>query len=201
MIKIPYPIIVEGKYDKITLENVVDTLIIKTDGFKIFKDKEKTDLIRSVYKKCGGIVAFCDSDNAGNMIRAHLKKILGENANIINIYTPQIKGTEKRKTTPSKEGFLGVEGMSKEVLQDIFLKSGIHFSAALKSKRITKSDMFAFGLSGNENSSANRKNFMKFLSLPENLSSSALLDVLNTYYTYDEFIEVTKKWQNSQDKN
>ncbi len=201
MIKVPYPIIVEGKYDKIALENVVDALIIKTDGFGIFKDKEKTSLIRSLYEKCGGIVVLCDSDNAGNMIRAHLKKFLSANANIINIYTPQIKGTEKRKTAPSKEGFLGVEGMPKDQLKNLFLKSGIDFSVSKKGKKITKADMFSLGLSGKQNSSDKRKNFMKYLSLPENLSSSALLDVLNTYYTYEEFIEVTKKWQNSQDKN
>lgn len=201
MIKIPYPIIVEGKYDKITLENIVDSLIIKTDGFRIFKDKEKISLIRSVYKKCGGVVLLCDSDNAGNMIRAHLKKILGANANIINIYTPQIEGTERRKTAPSKEGFLGVEGMPKETLENIFLKSGITFSHIQKSRKITKADMFSFSLSGTKNSSNARKSFMKYLNLPQNLSSSALLDVLNTYYTYDEFIEVTQKWQNSQDKN
>lgn len=201
MIKIPYPVIVEGKYDKITLENVVDALIIKTDGFKIFKDKEKTALIRTLYKKCGGVVILCDSDNAGNMIRAHLKNILGKSANVINLYTPQIKATEKRKSVPSKEGFLGVEGMTKDVLESLFLENGIAFSEIKKDKKITKADMFFFSLSGTQNSNSARKNFMKYLSLPQNLSSSALLDVLNTYYTYDEFIEVTKKWQNSQDKN
>lgn len=201
LIKIPYPIIVEGKYDKIALENVVDTLIIKTDGFRIFKDTEKTSLIRILYKKCGGIVILCDSDNAGNMIRAHLKTILGKDANVINLYTPQIKGREKRKSVPSKEGFLGVEGMPKDVLEGIFSKGGIAFCETKKGKKITKTDMFFYDLSGKENSSQNRKSFMKYLSLPENLSSSALLDVLNTYYTYEEFIEVTKEWQNSQDKN
>ena len=201
MIKIPYPIIVEGKYDKIALENVVDALIIKTDGFRIFKDKQKCELIRSLGIKCGGVVILCDSDNAGNLIRSHLKGILPADTNIINVYTPQIIGKEKRKASPSKEGFLGVEGMTKEALEQAFLKSGITLTERKASKRITKNDMFFLGLSGGQSSTENRKSLMKYLSLPENLSSSALLDILNTYYTYDEFIEVTKKWQGSHTKN
>ena len=110
MIKITQPIIVEGKYDKITLCNVVDTLIIATNGFSIFKDKEKCELIRTLAKR-DGVIVMTDSDSAGNLIRSHIKNIVN-GGKIINVYLPMIKGKEKRKTSYSKEGLLGVEGMS-----------------------------------------------------------------------------------------
>ena len=201
LIKIKYPIVVEGKYDKITLTNIVDALIIKTDGFSIFKDTEKCRMIRTLAEKTGGIVVLTDSDNAGNMIRAHLKNIISDAAEIINVYVPVIKGKEKRKTAPSKEGILGVEGMDKDILLDAFQKSGLIYEKVLEHKKITKTDMFLYGLSGGSNSRENRKSFLKFINLPENLSSNALLDIVNTYFTYTEFVEVVKKWQNSKDKN
>jgi ribonuclease M5 len=186
------PIIVEGKYDKITLENVVDTLIITTDGFGIFKDKEKCDLIRKV--SANGVIVMTDSDSAGSVIRAYLKKIVGEKP-IINVYVPCLKGKEKRKSTSSKEGLLGVEGMSPEIIREALKKSGVREGKERKiDKRITKNDMFLFGFSGMENSTLKRKALLKKLELPENLTSSALLDVINNLYTYEEFGEVIKNF-------
>ena len=192
MIRLDMPIIVEGKYDKITLQNVVDTLIITTDGFRIFKDTEKCELIRKVSEN--GIIVMTDSDSAGNVIRAYLKKIVGEKP-IINVYVPCLKGKEKRKNTASKEGLLGVEGMSPDIIREALKKSGVTERKERKiTKRITKNDMFLFGFSGRENSTEKRKELLKKLELPENLSSSALLDVINNIYTFEEFAEVIKNF-------
>ena len=191
MIKLKQTVIVEGKYDKITLENIIDALIIKTDGFGIFKDKEKCALIRKTGEK-NGIIIMTDSDSAGSVIRGYIKKIVS-NCEIINVYVPCLKGKEKRKASPSKEGILGVEGKSREVILKALEKSGVlaEESSEIKEK-ITKTDMFEFGLSGTENSADNRKKLLKELELPENLSPNALLDVLNNFYSREEFFEVMK---------
>ena len=198
--KIKYPIIVEGKYDKITLENVVDTLIIPTNGFRIFKDKEKCALIKTFAKR-EGIIVLTDSDSAGNMIRSYVKNIVGD-GKVYNVYVPQLKGKEKRKATPSKEGFLGVEGLSKQVLEQAFLKSGITVGEAVERKNpITKADMFLYGLSGTDNAQSNREKILRHLSLPQNLSANALLDVINTLFTKQEFEKAVEECLNLTDKN
>lgn len=200
MIKLEQPVIVEGKYDKITLENLIDALIIPTEGFGIFKNKEKCDMIRALAQKYG-VIVMTDSDSAGNMIRAYIKKIVG-NSQIINVYIPCLKGKEKRKTAYSKEGFLGVEGMSPEVLKAALERSGIKGrEIAAKEKQITKADMFEWGLSGGENSADLRKKLLKHLCLPENLSPNAMLDILNTLFTHGEFVEVVTKWQKDLTKS
>lgn len=195
LIKLDMPIIVEGKYDKITLENVVDTLIISTDGFRIFKNKEMCDLIRTLAKE-KGIIIMTDSDGAGQVIRNHVKNI-ASSGKIINVYVPQLKGKEKRKSAPSKEGFLGVEGLSKEVLMQTLLKYGVQGEASdTPRKLITKADFFELGLSGGENSAQNRQKLIEGLRLPKTLSASALLDVVNTLYGYDEFVVIAEKTLN-----
>ncbi|MBR6533108.1 MAG: DUF4093 domain-containing protein [Clostridia bacterium] len=200
MIKLNMPIIVEGKYDKITLENVVDTLIITTNGFGIFKDTQKCELIR-MFAKREGIIVLTDSDSAGNMIRAHIKSIV-KDGKIINVYVPQLKGKEKRKTTASKEGFLGVEGLSKEVLIEALLKSGVtDFKTDGITDKITKTDMFLNGLSGTENATNNRKALLKFLNLPDNLSANATLDVLNTLLSKEEFEKAVAECLNLGDRS
>lgn len=199
MIRLEQPVIVEGKYDKITLENVIEALIIPTDGFAIFKDKEKCAMIRRLAAP-KGIVIMTDSDAAGGVIRAYLKKIVGD-AEIFNVYIPQLKGKEKRKASASKEGFLGVEGMPLQVLREAFAKSGLHKSLPGERRRVTKTDFFVFGLSGGPDSAARRRSFLKFLSLPESLSSSAMLDVVNNMFEYNEFKEKVELWQNSTGKN
>lgn len=200
LIKITQPIIVEGKYDKITLENVVDTLIIATNGFSIFKDTEKCALIRTLAQK-DGVIVLTDSDSAGNLIRSHIKNIVGD-GRIINVYVPQLKGKERRKDTHSKEGFLGVEGMSKAVILEALNKSGV-FSKEVEEncRKITKTDMFLASLSGSENSSKNRVKFLKYLGLPQNLSPNAMLDILNTLLTFAEFEKAVEECLKCQDKS
>lgn len=201
MIKIDKPIIVEGKYDKITLENVVDALIISTEGFGIFKNKDKCRMIKMLAQQNDGIIVMTDSDNAGSQIRAYLKNIVGESP-IINVYVPSIKGKEKRKSAYSKQGLLGVEGMTPEVIIDALKKSGINAeNVANKKSKITKTDMFELGLSGCSDSALNRKRLLEFLGLPENLSPNAMLDVLNNMFSLEEFFEVNEKCRNTQDKN
>ncbi len=189
------PIIVEGKYDKITLENVVDTLIISTDGFRIFKNKEMCQLIRTL-AKTKGIIIMTDSDGAGQVIRNHIKNIASD-GKVINVYVPQLKGKEKRKSAPSKEGYLGVEGISKEILTETLLKFGItEESTVLSSDKLTKADFYDLSLSGSADSAQNRQRVISALNLPKTLSSNALLDVVNTLYTPEEFISLVRETLN-----
>ncbi len=199
LIKLNMPVIVEGKYDKITLENVVDTLIITTNGFGIFKDKQKCELIK-MFAHREGVIVLTDSDCAGNMIRNHIKNIVSD-GKIINVYVPQLKGKEKRKNAASKEGFLGVEGLSKEVLAEALEKSGVTaFETAEKREKITKTDMYVNGLSGTENACENRKILLNFLNLPDNLSANATLDVLNTVLSKKDFKKAVAQCLNLGDK-
>lgn len=200
LIKIKKPIIVEGKYDKITLENTVDALIIPTNGFGIFKDKEKCRLIRLLAEKNGGIIVMTDSDSAGSVIRAYLKNIVGKQP-IINVYVPCLKGKEKRKAQVSKEGLLGVEGMNKQTILEALKRSGVTEEIATERKVITKTDLFSLGLSGTEKSGENRKILLKHLGLPEKLTPNAMLDVLNSILSYDEFYEVSRKCLKTTDKS
>lgn len=189
MIKLKQAVIVEGKYDKITLENLLDTVIIATNGFSIFKDKEKQELLRTVAQK-SGVIIMTDSDSAGQFLRRRLKGML-QTDNIINVYVPQIKGKEKRKTAPSKEGFLGVEGLSVDVLEQALAKAGITGEHTdIKSAGITKADLFAAGLAGGNNSALRRRNLLKVNGLPQNLTCNAMLDILNHYYTRQEALEI-----------
>lgn len=200
MIKITQPIIVEGKYDKITLCNVVDTLIITTNGFSLFKDKEKCELIRTLAKR-DGVIVMTDSDSAGNLIRSHIKNIVN-GGKIINVYVPMIKGKEKRKTACSKEGLLGVEGMSSEVIEKALKGSGVLCrNTDQNTPKITKTDMFLQGLSGGVDSKQKRAQLLEFLKLPSNLSPNALLDVVNTLFTREEFLKAVEECQKLQDKN
>lgn len=200
LISVESLILVEGKYDKIKLSSLIDGPIMTTDGFRIFKDKEKRDFIRRVALDKGIIVAT-DSDSAGAVIRSHIKNIC-PNGKIINVYLPQIKGKEKRKGKASSEGFLGLEGISLDLLEKAFINSGVGVKKVQeKAQKITKKDLFKFSLSGGENSSELRKAFAKYLNLPTNLSSNAFLDAVNTILNYNEFLEVVNKWQQEMDKN
>lgn len=192
MIRLDRPVIVEGKYDKIALENVVDALIITTDGFGIFKNREKCDLIRQLARK-NGVIIMTDSDSAGAVIRSYLKKIISD-CEIINVYVPELRGKERRKAKPSKSGLIGVEGMSPEIIEEALKRSGVFSVKKENGRKITKTDMFVLGLSGREDSSLKRKDFLRFLGLPESLSSSAMLDVLNNMLTADEFCEKAELW-------
>lgn len=191
---------VEGKYDKIRLENIIDAVIIPTDGFSIFKNREKGQFIKLLAEK-KGIIILTDSDSAGLMIRSHIKK-LAANADVINVFVPQIKGKEKRKTKPGAEGILGVEGINDNIIKEAFSRFGVDSEKTdKKAQKITKTDLFEFGLSGGENSTKRRKYFLEYLNLPLNLPPNTLLDVLNSIYKYDEFIEVTKRWYQEEIRN
>lgn len=198
MIKLNQAVIVEGKYDKITLENVIDATIIATDGFRIFKNKEKRELIRLLAQKCG-IIVITDSDSAGAVIRSHLKQICPEGT-ITNVYIPQLLGKEKRKAKPSKEGLLGVEGMTQQALVDALARSGITGEETTKksSKPISKTTFFTLGLSGGENSSYLRDDLAEFLNLPRGISANAFLDCVNAIYQFDEFLKAVELWQKAE---
>lgn len=187
MLKIDEAVIVEGKYDKIKLSSIIDTVIIVTNGFGIFKDREKLELIR-YYAETTGIIILTDSDNAGRKIRGYLKSAIG-GGNIRNVYIPDVFGKEKRKDKPSAEGKLGVEGIDKELILEAFEKSGITASVREKPHDITKLTLYELGLSGGNESSHMRKLLQKSLRLPECLSATALLEVLNTMMTADELAE------------
>lgn len=195
MIKIKEAVIVEGKYDKIKLSGIIDTVIIETDGFAIFKDKEKQNLIRFLSEK-RGIIIMTDSDSAGFKIRNFINGIT-KSENIKNVYIPDIYGKEKRKTESSKEGKLGVEGMNPEVIMTALEKAGILCLENDKKSgnEITHTDFFQDGISGGENSSQIRKALAKELELPERISSSSLLKIINSYMTYDEYKEAIRKVQ------
>lgn len=187
MLKIDEAVIVEGKYDKIKLSSIIDTVIIVTNGFGIFKDREKLELIR-YYAETTGIIILTDSDNAGRKIRGYLKSAIG-GGNIRNVYIPDVFGKEKRKDKPSAEGKLGVEGIDKELILEAFEKSGITASVREKPHDITKLTLYELGLSGRNDSSRMRKLLQKSLNLPECLSATALVEVLNTMMTADELAE------------
>lgn len=180
-IKLTRAVIVEGKYDKIKLESFIDALIIPTNGFGIFKNKEKREYIKRLSIE-RGILIITDSDSAGFLIRNHLKKII-DGSLIKNCYVPGIKGKEARKEKESKEGLLGVEGLSKEILLEALNKCNAFESikeVTSNRRKFTAADLFNLGLTGGENSSQLKKEFLKKLGLPEYLSNKALLDYLNT---------------------
>ncbi len=190
MIKIKEAVIVEGKYDKMQLSKVCDALIITTDGFRIFKDKDKREFLKALAQR-QGLIILTDSDRAGFVIRSHLKSFIPQEF-IKNIYIPDIKGKEKRKDKPSKEGLLGVEGISEETLTEL-LKDAEAKCVEPKGPPITKADLYSLGLSGQEGSSHLRQALIKELSLPSRLSTNSLLEILNSAYTREEFFEFCKK--------
>lgn len=183
-------IVVEGRYDKNTVSQVVDATIIETSGFGIFSDDDKLSLLRQLAEK-RGLIIFTDSDGAGFVIRGHLKSALGT-LNIKHAYIPDIAGKERRKRTRSKEGKIGVEGMRPDVILSALTRCGATFEdgaqVPARSEPITKADLYSAGLSGTAGSAQKRLELLKKLELPEHLSPNALLDVLNALYSREEFI-------------
>ncbi|MGN0682247.1 MAG: toprim domain-containing protein [Oscillospiraceae bacterium] len=189
MIKIKQAIIVEGKYDKIRLSNLVDALIIPTNGFAIYKDKETAELIKTLAKKTG-IIILTDSDSAGLQIRNALRNIVRD-GEVINVYIPDIHGKERRKRTPSKQGLLGVEGIDDGILLKAFEKAGVFAEKSSVTKEpVTKADLVEWGLSGGANSAAYRAELQKKLGLPERLSANLFLEILNVMYSREEFLKL-----------
>jgi len=194
MVKIKEAIIVEGRYDKNTLSQIVDAPILETRGFGIFKDKQQMALLRAVAEK-RGLIVFTDSDGAGFVIRNHLKGALPKDK-VRHAYIPDVYGKEKRKAAPGKEGKLGVEGMTPEVLLEVLRNAGATFEdgeTADSREPITKLDLFELGLNGTADSKANRLALLKELKLPEHMSTNAMLEALNVLYSREEFLQMMKE--------
>lgn len=197
MIKIKQAVVVEGKYDKITLGNILDTLIITTDGFGIFKDKEKLELIRSL-AKTRGVVVLTDSDSAGFLIRNRLNQaLLG--LDFVNVYIPEIEGRERRKREVSSDGLLGVEGMSEAVISQALQKAGVICGMQEeKGKPVTKLEMYEDGLYGIDNSKQLRVLLCKELGIPTRVSSNMLPELLTDLVGYDAYKEALERVKKAQ---
>ena len=192
MLKLSQAVIVEGKYDVIKLSNIIDALIIKTDGFAIFKDKEKQRLLRRLADE-KGIIVLTDSDSAGFLIRNFISSCVPE-SKITHVYIPDVFGKEKRKTEFSSEGKLGVEGISEDVLLEAFRKAGVNAEKTdFRREEITNIDLYEHSLSGKANSKENRKELLRRLSLPERMSTSSMVKILNSFVTKEEFEKTVKE--------
>jgi len=189
MHKIKEVIVVEGRYDKNTLSQVVDAHIIETSGFGIFNNKQKQALLRRM-AEARGLIVLTDSDAAGFQIRNFIKSCV-DPALVKHAYIPDVYGKERRKATASKEGKLGVEGMTREALLAALDRCGaLTEDSALHDDRISKADMYKRGLSGGEDSAKKRAALLKSLELPERMSADAMLDVLNALMTREEFYDL-----------
>jgi len=188
MLRIREAIVVEGRYDKNTLSQVVDTLIVETAGFGIFRDGEQMELLRQLAQK-RGLIVFTDPDGAGFVIRNRLKSAIPADC-LKHAYVPDIMGKERRKAAPGKEGKLGVEGMSPDILLAALRRAGATVleegEVAVQTLQLTKADLMAMGLSGGADSALRRCKLLRAMSLPEHMSANALLQVLNTCCTQEE---------------
>ena len=196
MIRIKEAIVVEGRYDKNTLSQLVDTLILETSGFGIFKNVEQMALLRKAAEK-RGLIVFTDSDGAGFVIRNRIKSAI-PGKYLKHAYIPDIYGKEKRKAKAGKEGKLGVEGMPPQVLEQALRRCGATFleeesGGQRRSAQLSKADLFAAGLSGGPDSAQRRQAVLKRLELPEHMTANALLAVLNSCYTVQE-VEALLEW-------
>ena len=192
MISVKEVIVVEGRYDRNTLSQVFDAVIVETSGFGVFNDREKLALLRRL-AEARGLVVLTDSDGAGFVIRNFLKGAI-DPALVKQAYIPDIAGRERRKRAPSKEGKLGVEVMKPEVLIEALRRAGATLGGEEPARRaggITKATLYELGLSGGPGSAEKRRALLKELDLPEELSANALLDVLNALYTEAELREIT----------
>ena len=199
MLRIREAIVVEGRYDKNTLSQLVDTVILETSGFGVFKNTELVALLRRL-AETRGLIVLTDSDGAGFLIRGHLKSALPAQG-VKHAYIPDVPGKERRKRAPGKEGKLGVEGMSPAVLEQVLRRAGATFleeenrtNVSRETAPITKADLYALGLSGGPGAAERRGALLKKLELPEHLSPNALLPVLNALYTREDFLQEVERW-------
>lgn len=197
MVKIKEAIVVEGRYDKNTLSQIVDAPILETSGFGIFKDKQQLALLRRVAEN-RGLIVFTDSDGAGFVIRNHLKSVIPAKF-LKHAYIPDIYGKEKRKATPGKEGKLGVEGMRPQIILDALRKAGATMDGeALPSQhQITKQDLMELGLSGGKDSGSLRLKLLKKLDLPQHMSANAMLQALNLLYSLEDLVDIIETLESS----
>lgn len=189
---VPFPVIVEGKYDKIRLANVMDGQIITTDGFGIFKKDEKKQLLRRL-AEISPLILLTDSDGGGKVIRSHLTGIIPRDR-LIQLYIPQIPGKEKRKTAPSAAGTLGVEGMDDDLLYDLLApyaaEAGSETVSRARNNPLSKVDLYVDGLTGGPDSSAGRDELCRRIGLPSGMTSGALLEALRMLYSYEEYLSL-----------
>jgi ribonuclease M5 len=185
-LKLTLPLIVEGKYDKHRLSSLLDAHIITTDGFGIFREDEKRELIRRLASN-GGVIVMTDSDSAGLVIRNYLRSVLS-GYHIWHVYIPKIEGREHRKSVASKEGLLGVEGIDAEILIRLLEPfAGGLCDTEPPRHLVTKTDFYSDGLSGHDDSAKKRTALAVSLGLPDNLSANALLEAINMLWLYDEY--------------
>lgn len=187
-LKIPYPIVVEGKYDKIKILSVCEAYVIATDGFGVFNNSELVSVIRKLAQK-SKIILLTDSDGAGKVIRSHLTSCLPKES-LIQLYIPQIKGKEKRKQTPSAEGFVGVEGIDCRYIYDLLFPFADPSRSVYAGSNITKADLYRDGLTGKDNSAAKRDFICKNLGLPVNMTANAFMEALRVICTYEEYEKI-----------
>ena len=186
-LKIPYPVIVEGKYDRQKLAAVIEAQIITTEGFGIFKSREKAALIRALAQKTP-VIVLTDPDGAGKLIRSHLSGLIPPDR-LIKLYIPRICGKEKRKSAPSAEGVLGVEGMETSLLRELFAPfCNADALTRAAENPLSKTDFLLDGLSGGSNSSARRDEISKKAGLPSGMSANSLLAALKIMLSYDEYL-------------
>ena len=193
MISLKEAVIVEGKYDKIRLSSLIDALIIPTGGFSIFQDKDKRNWIRKLAKE-NGIVILTDSDRAGREIRNYIQSIVGKEGTVYHAYIPEIFGKEKRKTKPSKEGTIGVEGTPDEIILKALNAAGVTQDRSKSvSAGLTKADLMEVGLVGLGESAQKRRVLLEKLSLPKNLSANAMLKAINSSLSKEEFYDLCSR--------
>ena len=184
---IPYPVIVEGKYDKIKLDSIIEAQIISTGGFGIFKNQDLAGLLRKLAER-SMIILLTDSDGGGKVIRSHITGMIPKNR-LIQLYVPQIKGKERRKTAPGKQGLLGVEGMDAALLRELFAPyASENADERYCQNPLSKTDFYRDGLSGGENSRARRDEIALACGLPAGMSANALLDALRMLLTYEQYL-------------
>ena len=186
-LKLVSHVIVEGKYDKIKLSSVSESEIICLNGFGIFKDEKKREMLKNIAKQ-HGLIVLTDSDGGGLVIRNHLRSLIPADQ-LTHLYIPKIEGKEKRKEEASKEGLLGVEGMDTELLRSLF-EPFLAQKEQKNARKVTKTDLFCDGLFGGEGSSEKRKKLCSKCNLPDNISSKSLLEAINMLYDYDRYKEI-----------
>ena len=193
-LKLRYPLVVEGKYDKITLSNVVSSPIVCTGGYSVFNSGELRALLRRLANETK-LLILVDSDGAGKQIRGHLSGILPKDS-LLQLYIPQIEGKEKRKKAPGKAGLLGVEGMSPSLLRELLSPYAVDSAEKKNSEPITKTDLYLDGLSGGERSTQLRARLAKAIALPEDMTANALLEAMNLLIDKEEYSRLVEEIKN-----
>lgn len=202
-LKIPYPVIVEGKYDRLKVLTVADALVITTDGFSIFKTEEKKALLRALSRSTP-LIVLTDSDGGGKVIRSHISSIVQKDR-LIQLYVPRIEGKESRKNEASKEGILGVEGMEGELIYELLLPFSDSICNGSAYKRadnpLSKTDLYIDGLTGSRDSSLRRDEIAEKFGLPSGMTSNALLEALRVISTYDEYLRAVGREETLRDSD